>query len=78
MRVLICLASVSGFVPSRTDGGCRMLHPHPAAKSELGDWTQCVGEGGVATVHASNGEGVVFADDIVRALPAVRGQVAVG
>ena len=55
-----------------------MLHPHPAAKSELGDWTQCVGEGGVATVHASNGEGVVFADDIVRALPAVRGQVAVG
>ena len=37
-----------------------------------------VGEGGVAAVHASNSEGVVFANDIVRALLVVRHQVAVG
>ena len=37
-----------------------------------------MGEGAVAAVHASNSEGVVFANDIVRALLVVPGQVAVG
>ena len=60
------------------DGGRRLVHPHPAANAKFGDWTQCVGEGGVAAVHASNGEGVVFTNDIVRALLVVRRRVAIG
>ena len=60
------------------DGGHRIVHPRPAADGETGDWTQCVGEGGVAAFYASNGEGVVFASNIVRVMLAVHRQVAVG
>ena len=60
------------------EGGRRIAHPGPAANVEFGDWTQSVGEGGVAAVHASNSEGVVFTNDLVRVLLAVRRQVAVG
>ena len=38
---------------------------------------QCVGEGGVAAAHASNGEGAVFANDIIRALLVARRRVAI-
>ena len=54
------------------DGDGRIVHPHLAANGEIGNWTQSIGEGGVAAVDASNGEGVVFAGDVVRALLAVR------
>ena len=40
--------------------------------------TQCVGEGGVSAVNARNGEGMVFANNIVRALLSVCSQVAIG
>ena len=70
------MAFVSVFLPRRMDGGRRTIHP--AANGEFGDGMQCVGEGAVAAVYARNGEGVVFADDILRALLAVRHQVAVG
>ena len=60
------------------DDGHRIVHPRPAANVKFGDWTQSFGKGGVAAVHASNSAGVVFANDIVRALLAVRRQVVVG
>ena len=55
-----------------------MIHQRPAANGEFGYWTQCVRESGVASAYANNGEGVVFANDIVRALLAALRQVAVG
>ena len=39
---------------------------------------QRVGEGGVSAVNAGNGEGMVFANNIVRALLSVCSQVAIG
>ena len=59
------------------DGGHRIVHPRLVADVKFGDWMQSVGEGEVAAVYASNSEGVVFANDIVRTLLAVRRQVAV-
>ena len=44
-----------------------VVHPNLATNSVFGDRVQCVGEGSVATFHARNCEGMVFADDIVRA-----------
>ena len=41
------------------------------------NWAQCVGDGGVSAFHAIICEGMVFADDIVRALLTVRRQFAV-
>lgn len=61
-----------------TDGGSRLVHLHPAANNEIGHRAQRVGEDGVAAVHASNNAGVVFADDIVRALLAGGRPVALG
>ena len=58
------------------DGSSYIVHLRPATKDEFRDRTHCVGKGGVAALHASNGEGMVFADDIVRALLAIRRQVA--
>ena len=60
------------------NGGSRVVHPNPATISEFGDRAQCVGEGRVATFHARNCEGMAFADDIVRVLLKIGGQVAVG
>ena len=39
--------------------------------------TQCVGEGGASAVNARNGEGMVFANNIFRALLSVCSQVAI-
>ena len=63
---------------SLVDGGRRIIHPRPAANVQFAAWMQSVDEGGVAAVDARNSEGVVFANDIVRALLAVRCQFAVG
>ena len=58
------------------DGGHRIVHQRPAANVKFGGRTQSIGEG-IAAVHAGNSEGVVFANDIVRALLAVCRQVAI-
>ena len=42
------------------------------------DRTQRVGNGGVSVVNAGNGAGMVFANNIVRALLSVCSQVAIG
>ena len=54
------------------------MHQRPARNLQFGNWTQGVGEGGVAAVHASNSKGVVFPNDILCAQQAVRRQVAGG
>ena len=59
------------------DGRGRIVHPCPTTHSEVRCWTQRVGEGGVSAVNTGNGEGVVCADNVVRALLPVGGQVAV-
>ena len=60
------------------DGRGRTVHPCPTTRSEVRCWTQHVGEGGVSAVNTGNGEGVVCADNVVRALLPVGGQVAIG
>ena len=49
----------------------------PNHPRRIGDRTQRVGEGGVSAVNAGNGEGVVFANNIIRALLSICSQVAV-
>ena len=54
------------------------MHPCPTTHGEFRDRAQRVGEGGVSAVNAGNGEGMVFANNIVRALLSVCSQVAIG
>ena len=58
------------------DGGNRVVHPYPTTHGESRCRAQCVGEGGVSAGNARNGEGMVFANNIVRALLSVCSQVA--
>ena len=60
------------------DGRGRIVHPCPTTHSEGRCWTQRVGEGGVSAIDTGNGEGVVCAENVVRALFPVGGQVAKG
>ena len=60
------------------DGGGTNVHPCPTTRREVRCWTQRVGEGGVSAVNTRNGEGVVCADNVVRALLPVGGQLAIG
>ena len=60
------------------DGRDRIVYPCPTTHSEVRCWTQRVGEGGVSVVNTGNGEGVVCADNVVRALLPVDSQVAIG
>ena len=60
------------------DGGSRVVHPCPTTHGEFRCRTQCVGQGGVSAVHARNGEGMVFANNIVPTLLSVCSQVAIG
>ena len=50
------------------DGGSLVVHPSPTTHSEFGCRTQRVSEGGVLSVNARSGEGIVFANNVVRAL----------
>ena len=60
------------------DGGGRIVHPCQTTHSEVRCWTQRVGEGEVSAGNTRNDEGVVCADNVVRALLPVGGQVAIG
>ena len=60
------------------DSRGRIEHPCPTTNIEVRCWTQRVGEGGVSAVNTGNGEGVVCADNVVRELLPVGGQVAIG
>ena len=60
------------------DGKGRIVNPCPTTHSEVRCWTQRVGEGGVSAVNTGSGEGVACADNVVRALLPVVGQIAIG
>ena len=60
------------------DGGGRIVHPSPTTHDGLGCRAQRVGKGGVSAVNAENCEGMVFADNVVRSLLPIGGQVAIG
>ena len=60
------------------DGRGIILHACPTTRSEIKCWTQRVGDGGFSAVNTGNGEGVVCANNVVRALLPVRGQFAMG
>ena len=49
------------------DGRSGAVEPSPTTHGQFGCQTQRVGEGGVSTVNARNGEGMVFANNVVRA-----------
>ena len=66
-----------GFCPWRMVAAVMYTHAQPPT-SKCWDRTQSVGEGGIAAVHAGNSEGVVFRNNILRALLVVRRQVAIG
>ena len=59
-------------------GRGRIVYPCPTTHSEVMRWTQRVGEGGVSAVNTGNGVSVVCADNVVRALLPIGGQVAIG
>ena len=67
-------------VPLHTlaDGRDRIVRPSSTTRRKVRCWTQRVGEGGVSAVNTRNGDGVVCADNVVRALLPVGGQVAIG
>ena len=67
-------------VPLHTlaEGGGRVVDPCPTASNEVRCWVHHVGKGGVSAVDTRNGEGVVCANNVVRVLLPVGGQVAVG
>ena len=69
---------VRASVRALTDGGSPIVHSRPAGNGGFGDRARFVGEGGLAAIDARNGEDMVSADDIVRALLAVSHRVAVG
>ena len=71
LGVNVCLQTLA-------DGKRRIVYPCPTTHIKIRCWTQCVGEGGVSVVNTGNGEGVVCADNVVRALFSVGGQVAIG
>ena len=60
------------------DGGGRVVHPWPTTHSEVRCRTQRVHEGGVSAVNTINGEDVVCANNVNRALLSVGGQFAIG
>ena len=67
---------MSVFSPWRMAATVLYTHAQPPT-ANLGT-RRSASESGVAAVHARDGEGMIFADDIVRVLLAVRRQVAVG
>ena len=64
--------------PLIADGGGRVVHPCPTTHSEVRCRMQRVHEGGVSAANARNCEGVVCANNVVRALLPVGGQAAIG
>ena len=72
-----CRASVLAFTPWRTVEAELYTHAQPPT-ANIRDRVLRVGEGGVSAGNARNGEGMMFAKNIVCALLSVCSQVAVG
>ena len=61
-----------------TDGRGGVVHPDPTASGVGGGLVQGVGESRIAAREAGDGDGVLFADDVVGAALAISDDVAVG
>ena len=73
---------VGAFPQTLADSGGGVLDPNPSAGRVLGAAEEGIGEGigegGVAAIYPSDGEGVLFSYKFVRTLLALASKVAVG
>ena len=69
---------VGAFPQPLADSGGGVLDPNPSASRVLGAAEEGIGEGGVAPIYPSDGEGVLFSYKFVRTLLALASKVAVG
>ena len=60
------------------DSGGGVINPNPSAGRILGAAEEGIGEGGVALIYPSDGEGVLFSYKFVRTLLGLTSKVAVG
>ena len=60
------------------DNGGGVINPNPSAGRMLGAAEEGIGEGGVAPIYPSGGEGVLFSYKFVRTLLGLTSKVAVG
>ena len=60
------------------DSGRGIVDPYPSASHVFGATEKSIGESGVAPIDPSNGEGVLFAHEFIRASLSVASEVAVG
>ena len=68
----------SAFPQTLVDSGDGVLDPNPSAGRVLGAAEEGIGEGGVAPIYPSDGEGVSFSYKFARTLLALASKVAVG
>ena len=61
-----------------TDSGGGIVDPYPSGSRVFGTAEEGIGEGGIAPVYPSNGEGVLFSHKFVGALLAFASEVAIG
>ena len=69
---------VGAFPQPLADSGDGVINPNPSAGRILGAAEEGIGEGGVAPIYPSDGEGVLFSYKFVRTLLALTSKVAVG
>lgn len=55
-----------------------IVHPNPTRNGLGGDLVQSVGERRIAALESGNGDGILFADDVVGTALSVGDEVAVG
>ena len=60
------------------DSGGGIIDPYPFASRVFGATEKSIGESGVAPIHPSNGEGVLFAHDFIGASLSVASEVSMG
>ena len=69
---------VSAFPQTWADSDGSVLDPNPSAGRVLGVTEEGIGEGGVAPIYPSDGEGALSSYKFVRTLLALASMVAVG
>ena len=69
---------VGAFPQPLADSGGGVINPNPSAGRIMGAAEEGIGEGGVAPIYPSDGEGVLFSYKFVRTLLALTSKVAVG
>ena len=70
--------AVGAFPQTLADSGGGVLDPNPSAGRVLGAAEEGIGEGGVAPIYPSDGEGVLLSYKFVRTLLALASKVVVG